>query len=148
MNTRSEEDRRGGSERRSGDDRRDLPRSPHRVQKTEQKGKAKGGAVGVTRPKPDFARIWNQKGEGFFKEERDSDARESFENSKKINPGFAPPWYNLAILHSIAGDKRETFSHLKKALSIDPNLKKAAKTEIHFEKLLDDDDFKLILDSI
>lgn len=139
-------ERRGDTNRRSGEDRREFDDPKHIGSESEQDKRALQTLDKAVRLKLDLAEIWNRKGEVFVGLRHYDDAKGAFNIATRIKPKIAPAWYNLASLYSIEGEKKEALANLKKAIKIDPNFKKKAKEDMNFKTLLSDEDFKKLFD--
>ncbi len=63
------------------------------------------------------------------------------EKAKQISPRNSLVLYNLACYYSLTGRKRDALTHLEKALSLEPGLRKLIDKESDFDPLRSDPDF-------
>jgi tetratricopeptide (TPR) repeat protein len=64
-----------------------------------------------------------------------------YEQALKINPGDTYTLYNEACAYSLMYKKSEALAYLKRAVKLNPDFRKMAKSEKNFEKLWEDRDF-------
>jgi len=64
-----------------------------------------------------------------------SAAQRKFEAITRIEPGDADPYYNLACLHAVKGEQRQSLAYLKKAISLNPLVMTWARTDTDLDSL-------------
>jgi len=64
-----------------------------------------------------------------------SAAQRKFEAITRIEPGDADPYYNLACLHAVKGEQRQSLAYLKKAISLNPLVRTWARTDTDLDSL-------------
>lgn len=69
----------------------------------------------------------------------------ALEQARRIDPGQAIIPYNLACYWSLAGNREEALTCLRRALSQDATLRKLIDNETDFDPLRDDPDFRQII---
>lgn len=74
-----------------------------------------------------------------------SAAQQKFEAITRIKPDDADPYYNLACLHAIKGEKMKGLAYLKKAVSLNPLVRTWAKTDTDLDNLRSTPEFKEII---
>jgi tetratricopeptide (TPR) repeat protein len=60
----------------------------------------------------------------------------------ELSPNDANAVYNRACIYSLSGDKKKAISDLKKAIELNPELKKYAPSDSDLKSLYDDEGFK------
>ena len=74
-----------------------------------------------------------------------SAAQRKFEAITRIEPGDADPYYNLACLHAVKGEQRQSLAYLKKAISLNPLVRTWAKTDMDLDNLRGIPEFEEII---
>ena len=64
-----------------------------------------------------------------------SAAQRKFEAITRIEPDDADPYYNLACLHAVKGEQRQSLAYLRKAVSLNPLVRTWAKTDTDLDSL-------------
>lgn len=95
------------------------------------------------KPIPD---AWYNKGLALGRLGRYDDALKAFEMALDLKPDFHEAWYNKACLYSLKGDKINALSDLSKAIMINPVCKIMAKEDEEFRNLIEDEDFRKIVE--
>ena len=81
-------------------------------------------------------------------QEKDYSAgQKSLESALKIKPEYVDPYYNLACLYAIKGNKVKALSYLKRAFVLDKSVEKWAQDDKDLENLRDMEGFKEIIGS-
>jgi len=94
-------------------------------------------------PKNKYAylqRAWAYNGLGNYDQ-----AERDFNLTLDIDPKFADAYYNLAIFYYYKEGKDKALIFLARAITLDPNLKYRARTDLNLKNLSDDEEFKMIL---
>ena len=79
---------------------------------------------------------------------RDKDylaAQRSFEKAIRLKPGHVDPHYNLACLHAIKGEVKQSLAHLKKAVSLDHSARDWARRDTDLTNLRGVSEFEEII---
>jgi tetratricopeptide (TPR) repeat protein len=87
----------------------------------------------------------NNLGVVYLHEEDYSAAQRKFEAITRIEPNDADPYYNLACLHAIKGEKRQGLAYLKKAISLNPLVRTWARTDRDLDNLRSTPEFEQII---
>lgn len=74
-------------------------------------------------------------------------AQKSFEKAIRLNPGYVDPHYNLACLFAITGDVKESLTHLRKAVSLEKEVRDWAQKDTDLENLRSMPEFEEIVGS-
>jgi tetratricopeptide (TPR) repeat protein len=74
-----------------------------------------------------------------------SAAQRQFETITRIEPGDADPFYNLACLHAVKGEQRQSLAYLKKAISLNPLVRTWATTDTDLDNLRSIPEFEEII---
>ncbi len=90
---------------------------------------------------PKSSDIWFNMGVAYSQFNHHDEAIKAYRLALKNNPKFSLAWYNIACKYSQRQEKENTLFYLKKALSMDPSLREAARNDVDFEWLFDDPDF-------
>ncbi|MBW1779163.1 MAG: tetratricopeptide repeat protein [Deltaproteobacteria bacterium] len=72
-------------------------------------------------------------------------ARSRFEKAIRLKPGYVDPCYNLACLFALTDQTEQGLRYLKRAVSLDPQVKAWAMEDADLEKLRDQPGFKDIV---
>jgi len=62
-------------------------------------------------------------------------ARGRFEKAIRLKPGYVDPYYNLACLFALTDQPEQALRYLKRAVTIDPQVKEWAKKDTDLGKL-------------
>ncbi len=73
-------------------------------------------------------------------------ARSRFEKAIRLKPGYVDPYYNLACLFALTDQPEQALRYLKRAVSIDPQVKTWALEDADLEKLRNQPEFRTIVD--
>ena len=73
-------------------------------------------------------------------------ARSTLEKAIRLKPGYVDPYYNLACFYALTNQPEEGLRYLKRAVSIDPQVKEWAMEDADLEKLRDQPGFGNIVD--
>jgi|WetSurSiteA1Bulk_404760.scaffolds.fasta_scaffold00058_24 tetratricopeptide (TPR) repeat protein len=95
--------------------------------------------------RPDSVDAWYNKGIALARLGRYEEALRAYEKTLDLNPDFADAWYTKACLYAIKGDKPNALADLSKAVMINPACRETAKEDEDFRNLLEDEDFKKII---
>jgi tetratricopeptide (TPR) repeat protein len=74
-----------------------------------------------------------------------SAAQRRFEAITRIKPGDADSYYNLACLHAIQGEQRQSLAYLKKAISLNSLVRAWARTDTDLDSLRGVPEFEEII---
>lgn len=74
-----------------------------------------------------------------------SAAQRKFEAITRLKPGDADPYYNLACLHALKGEQRQSLAYLKKAISLNSLVRTWAKTDTDLDSLRRTPEFEEII---
>jgi tetratricopeptide (TPR) repeat protein len=74
------------------------------------------------------------------------EAEKYFRQAIDVDKEYSWPYYNLACLFALRGEKQLCIAYLKKALELDPALKEDARRDICLEKLRKSDSFRRLLE--
>ena len=72
-------------------------------------------------------------------------AERDLEKAVRLKPRYAEPYYNLACLHSIRGDKKQGLAYLKKAISLNNEVKAWAGNDSDLTNIRDLPGFEEII---
>ena len=72
-------------------------------------------------------------------------ARSRFEKAIRLKPGYVDPYYNLACLFALTDQPEQALRYLKRAVTIDPQVKEWAKKDTDLGKLHNLAEFKDIV---
>ena len=72
-------------------------------------------------------------------------ARGRFEKAIRLKPGYVDPYYNLACLFALTDQPEQALRYLKRAVTIDPQVKEWAKKDTDLGKLHNLAEFKDIV---
>jgi hypothetical protein len=86
--------------------------------------------------------VWGMKAETLVKMGRFDEAITSVNNGLELAPDNPVSIYNRACIYSLKGDKANALADLKKAISMNPALKKKALKDEDFKRFYNDEDFK------
>ena len=84
---------------------------------------------------PGFVVALNNLGVLLIKDENYPAARGRFEKAIRLKPGYVDPYYNLACLFALTDQPEQALRYLKRAVSIDPQVKEWAKKDTDLENL-------------
>ncbi len=87
----------------------------------------------------------NNLGVLYLHEKDYSAAQRKFEAVTRIAPGDADPYYNLACLHAIKGEQKQSLAYLKKAISLNHSVITWAKTDTDLDNLRNTSEFEEII---
>ncbi|MBW2610657.1 MAG: tetratricopeptide repeat protein [Deltaproteobacteria bacterium] len=73
-------------------------------------------------------------------------ARSRFDKAIRLKPGYVDPYYNLACLFALTDQPEQALRYLKRAVSIDPQVKKWAKKDTDLGNLHNLAGFENIVD--
>jgi len=73
-------------------------------------------------------------------------ARNRFEKAIRLEPGYVDPYYNLACLYALTDQPEQALRYLKRAVSIDPQVKEWAKKDTDLGNLHNLAGFENIVD--
>ena len=88
----------------------------------------------------------NNLGVLFIKDKNYPAARSSFEKAIRLKPEYVDPYYNLACLFALTDQPEQALRYLKRAVSIDPQVKEWAKKDTDLENLHNLAGFENIVD--
>ncbi len=92
--------------------------------------------------KPDYAEAWSNKGNSLYELGRAKDAHVAYQKAIELKPDLAGVWYNRARLRCCMNEPRETvLDDLRRAVELDPELRKDAREDEDFASLRDDPEF-------
>jgi tetratricopeptide (TPR) repeat protein len=91
---------------------------------------------------PDSATNWGFKGQLLASMNRYEEAISSYNRATQLDPNQAEYIYNCGCAYCLKGDKANALTNLKKAISLNPQLKAYAPKDEDFKSLWDDEDFK------
>jgi tetratricopeptide (TPR) repeat protein len=91
---------------------------------------------------PDSATNWGIKGQLLASMNRYEEAISSYNRAIQLDPNQAEYIYNRGCAYCLKGDKVNALADLKKAISLNPQLKAYAPKDEDFKSLWDDEDFK------
>lgn len=74
------------------------------------------------------------------------DARRRFEKAARLKPGYVDPYYNLACLFALTDRPDQSLRYLKRAISLDPQVKAWALADADLERLHSQPGFREIVD--
>ena len=94
---------------------------------------------------PGYPDVLNNLGVIYIYEKNYTAAQISFEKAIRLKPEAVNPYYNLACIYAAKGDIKQAIDYLKKAYSLDENVKIWARTDIDLEILRKEPDFKKII---
>jgi tetratricopeptide (TPR) repeat protein len=80
-----------------------------------------------------------------MKKDKLQEAINKFQQIVKIDPKFAPAYYNLAIVHANTGKDSKAIENLAKAIDYDGSAFRRAKEEPAFKKLQNNEAFKKLI---
>jgi tetratricopeptide (TPR) repeat protein len=100
----------------------------------------------VIKRSPDDYEIWFRKGITLGYLGRHGEAFEAFSKVIELRPNHANAWYNRACYYAIKDDKANIIKDLSKAIYFDNTYKKMARKEKIFKSLLNDEDFKKLIE--
>ena len=84
---------------------------------------------------PGYVDALNNLGVIYIREKEYPAAQISFEKAIRLKPDYVEPYYNLACLHAIKGEVRESLDHLKKAVLLDRSVRDWARRDTDLENL-------------
>jgi tetratricopeptide (TPR) repeat protein len=87
----------------------------------------------------------NNLGVVYLQEKDYSAAQRKFEAITRIEPNDADPYYNLACLHAVRGEKRQSLAYLKKAVSLNPLVRTWARMDTDLDSLRNTPEFEEII---
>lgn len=74
------------------------------------------------------------------------EAQSGFEKAIRLKPGYVDPCYNLACLFALTDQPEKGIHYLKRAVSLDPQVKRWAMKDADLEKLRTDPGFAEMVD--
>jgi len=95
--------------------------------------------------KPDAPNTLNNRGGVYAKLERYEEALADFNHSQELRPEHPDTIYNLSCLFSLWGKTKDALDNLEKAISLDKNCCKDAKTDKDFDNIREDPRFKKLV---
>jgi tetratricopeptide (TPR) repeat protein len=96
---------------------------------------------------PHLVSALNNLGTIHIKEKDYPAAGRAFEKAIRIKPGYVDPYYNLACLHALQNDVGRSLFYLKKAISIDKEVRKWARVDKDLQKLHGHSEYENIIQS-
>jgi len=94
---------------------------------------------------PDDSNVLVNKGDALTNLCRYEEAKQCYDKTLAQNPNSSMALYNKACIMALNGETDESLSLLEKAINLDSNLIKAAKTEGAFVNMRDYQRYKMIL---
>ncbi len=94
---------------------------------------------------PSYVDALNNLGVIYIHEKDFLAAQRSFEKAIRLNPGYVDPYYNLACLFAIKGDAKESLTHLRKAVSLEKEVREWAQKDTDLENLRNMPEFEEIV---
>jgi len=94
---------------------------------------------------PDDSNVLVNKGDALTNLSRYEEAKQCYDKTLAQNPNSSMALYNKACIMALNGETDESLSLLEKAINLDSNLIKAAKTEGAFVNMRDYQRYKMIL---
>lgn len=74
-----------------------------------------------------------------------SDAQKSFQHAIEQKPDYVDPYYNLACLHALRGEKIKSLAQLKKAVLLDASVRRWAREDRDLQNLRGEPGFQDIV---
>ncbi|MDP2887626.1 MAG: tetratricopeptide repeat protein [Bacteroidota bacterium] len=105
----------------------------------EEASKAFDKATKLDPKRPD---VWGMKAGTLAKLGKYDEALLSANKGIELMPASFVGIYNRACVYSLKGDKANALADLKKAIELNPSIKRHAQTDEDFKSLWDDEDFK------
>jgi tetratricopeptide (TPR) repeat protein len=87
----------------------------------------------------------NNLGVVYLQDKDYSAAQRKFEEITRIKPDDADPYYNLACLHAVKEEQRQSLAYLKKAISLNPLVRTWARMDTDLDSLRSSPEFKEII---
>ena len=94
---------------------------------------------------PGYPDALNNLGVIYIYEKNYTAAQINFEKAIRLKPESVDPYYNLSCIYAAKGDIKQAVEYLKKAYSLDANVKKWASTDIDLKVLWEEPDYKEII---
>ncbi|UCH08274.1 MAG: tetratricopeptide repeat protein [Deltaproteobacteria bacterium] len=73
------------------------------------------------------------------------EAQKNLEHAIQLKPDYVDAYYNLACLHALKGEKTESLTHLKKAVSLDAAVRQWAQEDRDLQTLKGEPEFQEII---
>lgn len=96
---------------------------------------------------PSYVDALNNLGVICIHEKDFSAAKEAFEEAIRLNPEHVDPYYNLACLFAIKGDVKESLTHLRKAISLEKEVRDWAREDSDLDNLRTVPEFEAMIGS-
>jgi tetratricopeptide (TPR) repeat protein len=96
----------------------------------------------LIRMQPDSAANWGVKARALHSMHKYEEAISSYNRAVQLDPDQAEYIYQRGCVYCLKGDKANALTDLKKAISLDTQLKEWAPKDEDFKSLWDDEDFK------
>jgi len=87
----------------------------------------------------------NNLGVVYLQDKDYSAAQRKFEAITRIAPDDADPYYNLACLHAVKGEQRQSLAYLRKAISLNPLVRTWARMDTDLDNLRSIPEFEGII---
>jgi len=97
---------------------------------------------------PQLVSAINNLGAIYIQEKNYPAASRAFEKAIRIKPGYVDPYYNLACLHALQNDIGRSLFYLKKAISIESDVKKWASADRDLQNLHGHSEYEKIVATI
>jgi tetratricopeptide (TPR) repeat protein len=95
--------------------------------------------------KPDSYEAWNNRGIALGNLGRYEEAVASYDKSLEIKPDNDAAWYNKAYTYALQGHVDQAIENLQQAINLNPEYREMAKTDLDFDKIRDDQQFKALI---
>jgi tetratricopeptide (TPR) repeat protein len=95
---------------------------------------------------PTNADAWGNKGAALLTLSRYQEALPYFNKSLELNPESAYMWDNRAQTYAFLGEKENALKDLAQAIKLDPKYKERAKKTEAYKSLMEDEDFKKLVE--